>query len=284
MKHLLTITLLFIGVIAFSQDPIKVEERRESFTTGMKNSLVVNIPIGTEDLVEKVLKDDLKKWKGKFTSKKEYVIEQATKSVITDKPIDVYVKIIKIAGGKIEVAFAVDLGGAYLNKAEHADMYRKGETKLYEIAKRISTEAVDLEVKEEEKKLKDLEKELSDLVKDKEKLEKSIESNKKKISDSKTKQSENKAAQAATKTHIEELYKTEPVDADKLKELNKTQEKNLKDADKLIKDISKAEGDIETAKNDIVTNGKSQEAKQKEIDAQKTYIEEEVKAKYAMIK
>lgn len=284
MKHLTLITFLLITFFSNAQDPIKVEERRESFTTGMKPSLVVNIPIGTESHVENVLKDDLKKWKGKFTSKKEYVIEQATKSTITDKPIDVYVKIIKIAGGKIEVAFAVDLGGAYLNKAEHPDMYRKAELRLYEIAKKVSTQAVDDEVKDEEKKLKDLEKELDNLKKDKEKLEKSIENNKKNITDAESKKVENKAAQAATKTHIDELYKSEPVDADRLKELNKEQEKNLKELDKLKKTIADAEADIKKAEGDIEVNKKSQEAKQKEIDAQKKYIEEEVKAKYAKIK
>lgn len=284
MKSIIVFTLLFASFFSFSQDPIKVEERRESYTTGMKPSLVVNVPMGDEDLVEKILKEELKKWKGKFTSKKEYVIEQASKTAISENPIDVYVKLIKIAGGKIELAFAIDLGGTYLNKADHPDKYRKAELRFHEISKKIATKSVDLEVKEEEKKLKDLEKELDNLKKDKEKLEKSIQNNEKKIKESKDKKVENKASQAATKTHIDELYKIEPVDADKLKELNKTQEKIMKDMDKLEKTISDAEAAIKKAKSDIEVNKSSQESKKKEVEEQKKYIEKEVKSKYAKIK
>ena len=71
-----------------------MEERRESFSVGMQNALVSNIPMGKEDLVAKVVKDEVKKFKGKVSGKEEFFIEQATKSSITDKPIDVYVKII----------------------------------------------------------------------------------------------------------------------------------------------------------------------------------------------
>lgn len=284
MKQILAITLLLSLTFCFSQEPIKVEERRESYESGMKNSLVSNIPLGDEKIIEKIIKDGIKKWKGKFTSKKEFFLEQATKTGITEKPIDVYIKVLKVAGGKIEVAYAFDLGGAYLNKTEHPDMYRSAETKIYELTKEIATEAVDEEVKEEEKKLKDLEKELDDLKKDKEKLEKSIVQNQDKIKESNDKILENKGMQVATKAKIDELHKVEPVDADRLKELNKEQEKNFKEREKLDKTIVKCEETITKAKADIETNVKSQGSKETEIKDQKNYIANEVKSKYAKIK
>ncbi|MCB0477324.1 MAG: hypothetical protein KDC84_04130 [Crocinitomicaceae bacterium] len=284
MKNIITLFTLFITISIFAQDPIKIEERKENFSVGMQNSLVANVPLGNEELTMNVVKDVVKKYKGKVNGKEEIFVEQATKSNITDKAVDVYIKVITVAGGKIELAVAVNLGGSYLNKADHPDMYRNAEKQLYEIVKRIATEAVDMEVKEEEKKLKDLEKDLDNLVKDKEKLEKDIEKNKEDIANNKNEIKLNEASQEGTKKEIETLHGHENTDADALKEKNRELEKLVKDKEKLEKKIEKAEEDIQKAKDDIKVNEGAQEEKKKEIETQKKHIEENVKSKYANIK
>ncbi|MEZ4936149.1 MAG: hypothetical protein R2799_00995 [Crocinitomicaceae bacterium] len=284
MKNIFTLICILFTFISFAQDSIKIQERQENFSVGMKNSLVSNIPLGTVDLAMDVVKDVVKKFKGKINGKDEIFVEQATKSTISEKAIDIYIKVIENAGNRLELAVAVDLGGAYLSKEKHPDMYRNAERKIYEIVKRIATEAVDLEVKEEEKKLSDLEKDLDNLVKDKEKLEKSIEKNNEDIAGYKNEIKLNEASQEGTKKEIETLHGHSNTDADALKDKNKELDKLIKDKEKLEKKIEGAEKDIKKAQDDIKTNESSQESKKKEIEDQKKHIEENVKSKYAKIK
>lgn len=284
MKHLLTFSLLLSTCFLFGQDPIKIEERNENFSVGMKNALVSNVPLGTAELALEVAKKEVKKFKGKVSGKEELFVEQADKTTIMDKPVDIYIKVITSAGGKVELAWTVNLGGAYLSKDQHPDMYRNAEKKLYEIVQAISTEAVDLELKEEEKKLKDLEKDLEKLQKDKEKLEKDIEKSKEDIEGFKGEIKLNEASQEGIKKEIATLHEHENTDADALKEKNKELEKLLKDKEKLEKKIEKSKEDITKSEADIKTNEGDQEKKSKEIENQKKHIEENVKSKYAKIK
>ncbi len=284
MRHLLALAILFIAPQIFAQDPIKIEERNEKFSVGMKNSLVSNVPLGTKEFIEDLIKSEVKKFKGKVKHDEEFFIEQATKTTVTEKPVDVYIKIISIAGGKVELAWAINLGGAYLNKAEHPDMYRKAEQRIYDIVKNISTKAVDEEVKEEEGKLKEMEKELEKLQKDKEKLEKDIEKSNENIESYKSEIKVNEASQEGKKAEIKALHDQANSDADALKEKNKELDRLLKDKEKLQKKIKKEEENIAKAQDDIKANEVSQEDSKKLIEDKKKYIEDEVKSKYANIK
>lgn len=284
MKYIITLSLITFAYFSWAQDSIKIVERNEKFSVGIQNALVSNVPLGDKDFVEDLLKDAVKKFKGKVNHKEEFFIEQADKTTIMDKPIDVYVRILLLAGGKIELAWAFNLGGAYLNKKEHPDMYRKAEKKIYDVVKNISTKYVDKEVEEEEDKLKDLEKELDKMQKDKEKLEKDIEKSQEDIKEYKNEIKLNEASQDGTKTEIETLHAHENIDQDALTDKNKELEKLIKDKENLQKKIEKEEENISKARDDIKKNESDQDAKKKEIEEKKKYIEEEVKSKYAKIK
>lgn len=171
---------VFLSAVSWSQE-VKTEEKSVSFNNGSHNAVVVTIPYAKKDVVEKELKGEMKDWGGNFESSKgEYMAMQTTMKAMGEKHFDGYAKVIE-SGDVIQVAFAVDLGGAYLSSSQHAAQFKVIKEKAQKFGTKAATAGVDEELALEAKLLKDMEKQKSDLEKSIEDSKKDIEDYKKKI-------------------------------------------------------------------------------------------------------
>jgi hypothetical protein len=219
MKHLFTSLFTLIGFSLFAQNTVSISEENNNFSVGSKNSIVVNIPYGNLDVVEKALKSELKDWDGKYNSSKgEFTSQQAKLKVMGDKPFDAYAKIIT-SGDVIKVAFAIDLGGAFMTSNQHGAQFNEMREVIRKFALETAQECVEEDLKAETKKLEGFEKDQKDLEKEKENLLNAIDDYRKKISEAEKKIEENMTNQSNKKTEIS-------TQAQKVKEIEK--KKNIK--------------------------------------------------------
>lgn len=187
---------------AMAQGEVKVAEEHYAFSVGSKNSIIVTVPYGKIDIVEKELKNELKNWGGKYNSSKgEFTVSQGSVKSMGAKPFDAYARPF-VSGDAVKVAVAIDLGGAYLSSSQHSTQFSAMKEKLKDFAIRAAKECVAEELKAEQKILTGFEKDQKDLEKEKETLLKSIEDYKKKISDAEKKIEENTTNQSKKKEEI----------------------------------------------------------------------------------
>lgn len=173
---------------------VKTSNDKVSFSHGSFDAIVVNIPYGNKDVIEKELKSEMKDWGGKYNSSKgEYTAKEAKMKGMGDKYFDGYAKIIE-SGSDIKVAFAVDLGGAYMNHSEHKDQHNVIESRAKKFGQNASKESVNGMIEAETKTLKKLTGEKEDMLKEIEDSKKDIENYKKKISEEEQSIKDNEAA------------------------------------------------------------------------------------------
>lgn len=193
MKQIVLAATFFTAIFSFAQD-IKVSEESVSFNNGSHNAVVVTVPYANRDVVEKELKSEMKDWGGKYSSTKgEHQAIQTTMKAMGDKHFDGYAKVIE-SGDQIKVAFAVDLGGAYLDSRQHSAQYKVIQEKAKKFAARAAEAGVENELAAEAKILKEMEKEKSDLEKSIEKSKSDIEDYKKRIAEEEQRIKDNEAA------------------------------------------------------------------------------------------
>jgi hypothetical protein len=203
MKQFITAVITLISVSTFANNEVKISEESEAFSVGSKNAIVVTIPHGKADIVEKELRNELKDWGGKYSSAKgEYKMMQGKLKALGSKPFDAYAKII-VSGDVVKVAVGIDLGGAFLSSREHGAQYTAMCAKLKEFAIKASNECVDEELKAEQKILSTHNKQQKSLEKEKESLLTSIEDYKKRILEAEKKIEENIKLQETQKGLIE---------------------------------------------------------------------------------
>lgn len=181
MKTIFTlITAVSLSFQVAAQNKIQVSESSESFSTGKQNALVVTIFEHNKDDVEKAVKKLLSKdWSGSVKQKTESFGDDCSIKKMGKNTFDAYV-VCTQDGNNVKVAFAIDLGGAYLNSGDHKEQFQIMKGLIHEFAVEQTKEAIGNVVKTEEKKLKDLEKE-------KETFEGNVKSLKKDIEDYKSK-------------------------------------------------------------------------------------------------
>lgn len=208
--------LFFVCFISFSfaQNEVRLSEEFQTFSIGSKNAIVVTIPFGNKEIVEKALRSELKDWGGKYDSKgDEFFVIQAVTKFMGPKPFDTYAKIISSQEGNFKIAFTTDLGGAFLSSREHSDLFRAMSEKIQIFAKETAVKCVENDLDKNKDVLSDLEKDQRSLEKDKKNLEEDIEDYKKKIADAEDKiRTNNKnqdAQKAVIKTQQEKLAELE---------------------------------------------------------------------------
>lgn len=202
MKKVISILFVLFTGLNFAQE-VRVNEGSYSFSFGSKNAILISIPLGNKDMIEKDLRSEMKDWGGKFSStKNEMSVTQAKSKFMGEKPFDAFSAINANKDGSIEIAVAIDLGGAFMNSKDHAEQYKAMSAKLKAFAIKASMESVAEELKEQEKVLEKLQKEQRDLEKDKKDLESDIESYKKKIAEAESKIKENEKNQETKKQEI----------------------------------------------------------------------------------
>lgn len=193
MKQITLLATTLFTTFVFSQE-IKISNEKVNFSHGSFDAIVVTIPYANIDVIEKELKSEMKDWGGKYNSSKdEYTAKQAKMKAMGDKYFDGYAKIIQ-SGSEIKVAFAVDLGGAYLNHREHGSQHKEIENRVKKFGQTASKESINGMIELEAKALKKLNGEKEDLLKDIERSKKDIEDYKKKIADAEQKIKDNEAA------------------------------------------------------------------------------------------
>ncbi|MCC6702383.1 MAG: hypothetical protein IT221_12715 [Fluviicola sp.] len=198
MKQIVLISTLLISVFSQAQE-VKISEENVEFLDGRHNAIVVSIPYANKDVIEDELKSEMKDWGGKYNnSKGVYTAIQASMKAMGDKKFDGYAKIIG-EGENLKVAFAVDLGGAYLSKSNHSEQYKVIEKRVEDFGREAAKECVLKELEAESKILKSLEDDKSDLEKSIERSKNDIEDYKKKIEEAEKSISENESA-VSTKT------------------------------------------------------------------------------------
>lgn len=209
MKNLFTgvLTVMF-AAFTFGQGEVMITEGNESFSTGSHNTLIITIPYGQKDIVEKELKSTFKDWKGKVSGKDELSMIQGSTKALKKKTFDAYGKVKVEGDGTVKALVAVDLGGAYLNSKDHGEQFSAIKADLQSFAVRSGQECVDIEIKAAEKVLAGFQKEQKDLEKEKEKLEESIVEFKKKIAEAEKNIEENGVKQETKTEEIKTQTKT----------------------------------------------------------------------------
>lgn len=112
-----------------------------------------------------------------------------------------YAMVVPIDKGS-KVTIFVDLGGAFISSAAYGSQYSAMEAVLKKFAKDRAIDAVEDQIKAEEKVLKTLNGDLKDLVKDKADAVKDIEKAKKLIQEKEAAIQKNDADQAAKQQQI----------------------------------------------------------------------------------
>jgi hypothetical protein len=193
MKQIIALFTLLITTFSFAQE-VKTSEEMIAFNNGSHNAIVVVIPYANRDQIESELKSEMKDWGGKYTtSKGEYFVAQALMKTMGAKAFDGYAKIIE-NGSEMKVAFAIDLGGAYMNSKEHSAQFKIMLERIKKFGLKTAKYAMTEEMEKESKALKEMESDKKELEKAVEKSKSDIESYKKRISEEEQHIKDNEAA------------------------------------------------------------------------------------------
>jgi hypothetical protein len=202
MKTITLIAALAATTFFYAQE-VKTTEETVSFSNGAHNAIVVTVPHGNKDIVEKELKSELKDWSGKYSSSKgEMTTVGSTMKAMGDKPFDSYAKIMDGGENYIRVAFAVDLGGAYLDSKMHGAQFTALKARIEKFASKAALSSIEGELETEGKVLKGMEKEKAEMEKTIESSKKDIEDYKKRIADAEQKIKDNEASVAKKSEEI----------------------------------------------------------------------------------
>ena len=166
--------------VLFGQE-VKMTDEAVSFSMGVKNAIVANIPFGKREAVEKQLKSELKSWKGKVVVVgDEYQVVQGKNKIFGESHVNVYAKIIETVD-EIKVAFVVDKGGRFMTNIEDPVEYKAVWEKVKKFGASSASASIALAVDADSKILKSMEKEEKKIKSEIESSKKDIENSQKKI-------------------------------------------------------------------------------------------------------
>jgi hypothetical protein len=191
-----------------AQKKIDVEETSYSFSTGKQNCLKVPVYEANENDVKKIWAKKMKSFKAKVSKQKgEIFADNALVKDISDNTIDIYAKTEQTKDNLVYLYVAFNLGGAYLNSSDHADMYKVAEKMLKKFSKDISVDVLSEKLKEQEKILKKKIGEKESLEKRNKNLKEDIEHYKEKIKKAEEEIKENEAKKEDKVKEIEAQQK-----------------------------------------------------------------------------
>jgi hypothetical protein len=197
----LLFTLLFSAAFFTLSAQVRVDEKSVNIE-GSKNGFYISIPYGDQKQVDNALKEELKNWKGKFTTPSGYIlVEDCSMKDVSDH-FTTWAKVEANPDGGAFVSLAIDLGGAFLSSSEHAAQYKIVHSRLLAFGISAAKSVVDSEIKAQEEILKAKQKELADLETDQAKREKENEEMKNKIAENEKAIEESKKNQEAKKVEI----------------------------------------------------------------------------------
>lgn len=234
-------------------------------------------------------KDVEKEWSKRIRQNTKSKVEEENNEIyitetyldpISSDPVNVY-SIINEYRDYIELNAFFELKDKFITKANNETEYLGAKKLVREFALQMYKEAVENELKEEEKKLKDMEGDLKKLVNENDKLHKNISQNERDIDkneeDIKMVQLDQERVMGQIQQKKDQLLKLRDEDQKKeaekdIKSLEKDLSKLEKDEESMHKDIDNSEADIREYERNIDDNEMAMERKQKEIDGQKALI------------
>lgn len=206
MKKIITLALLSAGTLAFSQE-IKVREANESFSTGSNNAFIVTIYENSKDDVMSAWKSQLKDFKNEKVKANgnEIVGDNILVKDWGNNPADFYTKFDENKDKKeVTMAVAVDLGGAYLKSSgDQKEKAKYVEKMIKDFAVKVTRDAIEDKMKDQEKALSKLEDAQKDLEKDNKNSKSDIEDYKAKIKKAESDIKANEESQVKKKAEIE---------------------------------------------------------------------------------
>ncbi|MEO1435495.1 MAG: hypothetical protein AAFV80_08155 [Bacteroidota bacterium] len=182
MKQLI-LTCCVLFAFSFITTAQEVVEESKMMSKGAQNSISIDLKSTDMKMIEKEWEKHLKSYKGKTKKDKksgEIFTDNAKMRSLSANDVDVYARGYD-KGGNVEFAVWFDLGGAYLNSADHATAFEQATAMLEQFEVRVHKVMVQRELDDQEKMLKGFEKELAKLLKDKEGYEKDIQTYQEKI-------------------------------------------------------------------------------------------------------
>lgn len=204
MKKVLALGFALTTVAVNGQE-VKIKSGNEKFSNGSHDCLKTTIYYASKD-------DVMDKWKSKLNDFKDEKVKRSGNEIFGDNvlikdwgnnTVDIYSVFEEDKDKKtVNMAVAVDLGGAYLTSSEK-DKYNYMEKLMKDFAKKMSKDAVEDEMKAAEKALSKLEDQQKDLEKDKKNLQSDIEDYKKKITKAEEDIKTNDGNQTKKKSEIE---------------------------------------------------------------------------------
>jgi chromosome segregation ATPase len=142
MKKIFTLLFASVTVAAFSQK-VKVNESRENIGGGNNNALTVTIYEVSPDDILKEFKGVMKDYDAKVSTKNgELFGDHGLIKKISNNTIDMYAKVEKVKDGESKLIVAFDLGGAFMNSADHKEQYKVAKEIVENFAIKIQKDAI----------------------------------------------------------------------------------------------------------------------------------------------
>ena len=202
MKLRLLLALVLFTLLSYSQK-IEVKYSTEKFSIGTVDAYTVNVFEADVKYIKKSWKKLLKNYSGSVKMGSEIFADDVMIKKISNNTVDVYTIINEKNDGIVEIKCAVNLGGAFLSKSSHPIKHKEFKKILKDFTVKVSKDAINEKIKDQEKVLKKIVNEQDDLVSNKEKLSKEIEKYKQKIIDNEAAIEQNTIDQEQKKKDIE---------------------------------------------------------------------------------
>lgn len=204
MKYSIYIAvLLLMGAVRLQG---QITESTRSMNMGSQNALILEIPNADDKLVEKWWKQYMKDYDAKTKrvkgSDEELSDDADIPGIGAGNTVDVY-SLTERSGNGVRQVVWFDLGGAFLSSQMHGDRYVEGEKFMMRFGLYVTKEMIQIELKEEEKRMKDLESDLKKLQRDNEKLHEDIADYERRIEEAKAGIEQNLLDQKAREKDIE---------------------------------------------------------------------------------
>ena len=169
------VVVIFISLNLQAQYNIQVSEKALKFQDGNYNAFVATIYESDKKEVEKLWKKQIKDMHANVSSQKgEMKGDDAKMKSMGENTFDIY-SLVTEKEKSIELAVAIDLGGAFLSSSQHSDKAKIISNLVSDFAIKTTKDGIGRIIKKEKKVQEELNKELSDLESKKIKLEKNIE-------------------------------------------------------------------------------------------------------------
>jgi hypothetical protein len=204
--YMLTFLVATLPFVASAQ----VKEGEKLMSLGNNNSLSIELPKVKADFAEKIWKNFVKSYKGKYSKdkkNKEYFLDNALiPGLGAGNTVDLHASFVEMGENTMFTVW-FNLGGAYVSSAQSKEQYTEAEKLVLKYAIETAAEQTKIHLADQQDELKKQEKQLKKLEEKNADHKKDIENWKNKIKQAETDIEVNVKAQGDQKTKIGEQRK-----------------------------------------------------------------------------